>query len=558
MRPGITQHAALDRTGPAGRWWPVAGEIALIFLVFFLQAGWPVPDVNEAHYLSKARHYWDPAWCRHDFFCNTADAHQLFYWTCGWLTRWMSLPAAAWSGRVLIWLLLAAGWYRLSTAVVAAGLYAVLSAALFVALNDHCQMAGEWVVGGVEAKGIAYAFVFFALGEMLRGRWTRTWLLLGAATAFHVLVGGWSLVAAGLAWLAAGSERPALHRTLPAWGGAMLLALPGLLPAAALTWHVPPETVAAANRIYVFERLSHHLVFTAFPPDAVLRFGLLLLLGGVLVYVQPRTAALRRLGWFVTGSLLLAGAGGFLSVGLGAHESLAAGLLRFYWFRLADAMLPAGVALASVSYIAVARRVAPVWSAGCLLLSICAAGTHVGDVLQTRLTYASPRSDWTLDDPESWWEICDWIAGNTPPDAVFLTPRMAATFRWYTNRAEVANKKDVPQDAAGLVQWWQRMEDLYSLPGDPQPATMSQPPPQWRASLVSLGEEQLVRLGRKYGAEFVVTAAYPPLRLPKISPPNETYAVYRLPAREATPESAAPPVTPTPPEPPAGRSLQER
>ena len=38
-------------------------------------------------------------------------------------------------------------------------------------------MAGEWVVGGFEAKGIAYALVFFALGAILRrtflGRPTR-------------------------------------------------------------------------------------------------------------------------------------------------------------------------------------------------------------------------------------------------------------------------------------------------------------------------------------------------------------------------------------------------
>ena len=69
---------------------------------------------------------------------------------------------------------------------------------LFVGLMDRCQMAGEWVVGGVEAKGIAYVLVFLGLDSLVRDRWNRALLLFGAAAAFHVLVGGWTAVAAGI------------------------------------------------------------------------------------------------------------------------------------------------------------------------------------------------------------------------------------------------------------------------------------------------------------------------------------------------------------------------
>lgn len=37
------------------RRWALA-DVALIFLLFFLHAGWSPPDVNEAHYLAKAKH----------------------------------------------------------------------------------------------------------------------------------------------------------------------------------------------------------------------------------------------------------------------------------------------------------------------------------------------------------------------------------------------------------------------------------------------------------------------------------------------------------------------
>ena len=131
--------------------------------MFFVAAGWPPPEMNEPHYLGKARHFWQPDWIRGDFFLNSHDTHLVFYVTLGWLAKLMSLPAMAWCGRILTWGLLAWAWRRLSWALLPRPGWAVLSAAWFVLLSERFQMAGEWVVGGFEAKGLAYALVFFAL-----------------------------------------------------------------------------------------------------------------------------------------------------------------------------------------------------------------------------------------------------------------------------------------------------------------------------------------------------------------------------------------------------------
>src|SRR5437764_272237 len=100
--------APLENAG-AARWRPLL-EVALIFGIFFLHGAWPVPDVNEAHYLSKAKHAWDPGWCATDFFLNTADAHQVFDWTFGWTTKFLTLDVTAWVGRLLTWGLMAWAW----------------------------------------------------------------------------------------------------------------------------------------------------------------------------------------------------------------------------------------------------------------------------------------------------------------------------------------------------------------------------------------------------------------------------------------------------------------
>ena len=54
-------------------------EIALIFLLFALYGAYAVPDTNEAHYLGKAAHFWNPNYVQNDFFLNSPDAHGVFY-----------------------------------------------------------------------------------------------------------------------------------------------------------------------------------------------------------------------------------------------------------------------------------------------------------------------------------------------------------------------------------------------------------------------------------------------------------------------------------------------
>src|SRR5437870_6450035 len=127
-------------------------EVAAICLIFVLFAGSLPPDVGESHYLVKAKHYWQPSWCAGDLFVESRDAHAAFYWTFGWLTRFCSLAATAWVGRVVSWLLLAWSWRRLSWAVLPRPLLSLLSAGLMLFFLRNFHLAGEWIVGGIEAK----------------------------------------------------------------------------------------------------------------------------------------------------------------------------------------------------------------------------------------------------------------------------------------------------------------------------------------------------------------------------------------------------------------------
>ncbi|HTN75654.1 MAG TPA: DUF6798 domain-containing protein, partial [Pirellulaceae bacterium] len=118
---------------------------------------------------------------------------------------------------------------------------------------------------------------------------------------------------------------------------------------------------------------------------------------------------------------------------------------------------------------------------------------------------------------------CQWIEQNTPTAAIFLTPRGQQTFKWYANRAEVVAVKDVPQDARGIVQWRDRLREVYI-------------PPVSEFGFAVLSESQIKQLANKYGASYVIVdkhrysrAMALPLVYPTAGNENESFAVYRIP-----------------------------
>jgi hypothetical protein len=329
----------------------VVAEVALVFLVFFIQGARPVPEVNEPYYIGKAIHFWNPQWIPNDAFLDSSDTHTMFYLSLGWLALFQSPTVVAWGGRLITWALLAWSWQRLSRAVLPRPWASVWTAALFVCLMEHGHMAGEWVIGGVEAKGFAYVLTFLGLEALALGRFTRVWPLLGAAAAFHVLVGGWAVVATGIAWMLVGTDRPSIRSMIPSLAWGFLLSLPGLIPSLALTWGTDRDVVEFANQIYVFERLAHHLDPAGFPPGFALRFVALSAAWAAIWRYGPRSPENNRVQAFVAGTLVLTLVGVAIAVVFASNPARAAGLLRFYWFRLSDVAVPMGVALAGPTFL---------------------------------------------------------------------------------------------------------------------------------------------------------------------------------------------------------------
>jgi hypothetical protein len=503
-----------------------AAETLLIFLLFLLHSGYLPPNVNEAHYLAKAKHFWDPAWCPNDFFLSTANAHWLFYFAFGWVGRFVSLPVMAWIGRAVVWTFQAFAWQRLSSALVSQRWISVLTAAWMVTLNQKYMMAGEWFIDGVEAKGFAFACMLLGLTNLAKGNWKRVWPWLGLAAGFHVLVGGWAVVCVAFAWLASPSPRPSFMKMVPSLCCGFILALPGLFPAAVLSnGH---RNSADAAMIQVFHRLPHHLLITTWPTHFYLRFAGLVVGWAVMLLVTRKIRQDSRLQRAVLASLLLVGFG----IAITYHfqdtpDRLqhAAMLLSVYWYRTADIFVPLGLAVMVGLVAARAATATSTRGAFLLLLLVIPPTLYFGQIALIRGCEgnAISRGDQKLPFAADWVEVCKWVANSeqVPSDALFLTPLTAQTFRWHANRGEAVCRKDMPQDSASLVPWWDRVRELHGK-GEENGIDL------WHDSLTEIAPNRLGELGEKYGAQFLITESSPALPFKRLGPVGKYYTVYDL------------------------------
>jgi uncharacterized protein DUF6798 len=542
--------------------------IAAVFLSFTLDsfARYPIPGPNESHYLCKAKHYWDPEWCARDLFLASSNAHLVFYQTFGLPTRWLSVATTALIGRLVGLWILAVGWTALVNVLVPARWPALWAAWVFLALSALGSLSGEWLVGGIEAKVVAYGLLFSAIAAAIEGQadgngrrilWAG--ILAGLAISFHPVVGIWGVASAVFATLVRavfrGSRTPG-RRVGGRWyaGSAAalgLLAVPGIVAGL----RAASGSSVVADYIQVYYRLAHHLDPLHFAEWGWIGDGLNWLLA--LVHLPPldftgwpwvaygllaccwlvgrrwmsRRDAERWFFWFVVGSGLIA-LGGFL-VGWrsgppehvqnylipwkGLDYPWRWKLLKLYPFRLFDGLLPIAVAITvaglcrhwcehacKVAQSQGRSRRTVIW-----IWLVCGVPALVACLFRA----PDARSPFTPTERADWLDACNWVEHNTPADALILTPTQQTwAFKWYAQRAEYVSYKDCPQDGPGIVDWNNRL--LYLA--------------DWTASHAETGftVADMAPL-RARGISYIVDLGLGTFHFPPVYH-NGTFRVYRI------------------------------
>jgi hypothetical protein len=540
------RYAAAHETAPSGPSLRVRAIVtAAVFASFAISsfARYPIPGPNEPHYLCKAKHYWDPAWCERDFFLSSSNAHLVFFQTFGLLTRWSSLDATAVIGRVVGLLIFAAGWTLLVHTVVPARWPPLWAAWTFLAIAAFAgNLSGEWLIGGIEAKVIAYGLLFAAMAWCMEwAYWQRgrslliAGILVGIAISFHPVVGIWGAGCAVFASLVIRFFRlraqgrvtspPAFWPwVIAALGSAGVLAIPGIVAGLRATEGSSFE----ADYIQVYYRLAHHLDPLHFAKSAWVVYAGITIVWLVGRWFMARRGAESWFAWFVVGSGLIALCGLVVGWRHGPPENirnysfpwlidvpLRWKVLKLYPFRLVDAMLPIAVAITVAGLLRRWCEYVCQWQgaarrAGVGLMWLACGIPALVTVLQPA---DDARPTFDAEDLADWRDVCRWTMTNTPKNALILTPVQESwAFKWYSQRAEFVSYKDCPQDGPGIIEWNNRLVFLR----------------EWSEAALpdgySLAEVDALK---RRGITHIIARRLGPFNFEPVYK-NETFRVYRL------------------------------
>ena len=270
-------------------------------------------------------------------------------------------------------------------------------------------------------------------------------------------------------------------------------------------------------------------VLILLPNHLVIRHLVLVAVVIGLAYAVPRCGTVRRLLRFAVGAIAISVFGVAIDYLLRDEPAVAARLLRYYWFRLGDAIVPltAACLVALLVHHYWARRRSAAVLMG--ILSPAPVTVLTGQRFSNQ-TYA-PRPlalEQAMPGNESvarkyrryqeWQDLGRWAREHTEPGAIILAPRYQQALRWYSHRADVVSWKDIPQDAAAVVRWRARIDACY-------------PPRVIWYGLAEHGETRLRELSRELGFQYVIldrTKSRRSLNFPRVYPPDGVDSIYVL------------------------------
>jgi hypothetical protein len=488
---------------------------------------------NEVDTLPSAKQFVDHNWLPNDWYLNLHIAYRLaFNLTFGPLVRWLGFQYGSYVGRLLIYLLFAVAIHAFFRAFSLRFWLGPLL--LFFFLNHQSLVADEWMVGGVDTKTIAYASVLLSCSTFFRKRYLLGFAFAGAAISFHVLIGLYAMFCMAVAILlnrAWRSEwRICIRRCWPIF-------ITGILGLRAIIIQLLPQgavDVTKAWEFYVKYRVPQHVLPAAWSGGytwiVVLALATYLFLA---FYFFRQTPAARFIAAYALGCVSL-----FL-FGLVIYAVGEIPLLRYYWFRFPDVMVPFMSAVLVALLLSdfsdgrltipslsrslqskarlILNREGPILITVAIIILIIAQQMYELGTEYTDFKYANIE--------KARRHVFGWVAKNTPREAVFLVDPTSANFYIYAQRAMFVSFKHSPQSAAEILEWHKRIElcngnrFLYK--------TGFESEKELQTNFYNLDEDQIRQIANSYGINYYLGSSKQ--RLPfEHAYSNSYFTIYKV------------------------------
>jgi hypothetical protein len=463
---------------------------------------------NEMDSLPGARQFACPSWLPADWYLNQHVGYRMvFNVLAGSLFHVTGALSVSLTGRLLSYALFA---WAITGAANAARLSVVVLVPAWIWFLDHQSLvAGEWMIGALETKVFAYGFCLLSATFFFRGRYRASMITAGLAISFHVLIGVYAaicLVAAALV-------------TFPSWRGrirCVLAAMPwGILAASGGIVAIGSYCVSStgvdrdlAARIYVLFRVPHHVIpfglgwANGLPLAAGVTGGLLLLLA----LWRIRVYGFRFFAGYLAACLGLFSVGAIMALAGNIH------MLKYYWFRYPDTLLPmalaGAIAWAASRWLEALPRMLPRKARG-----VFAVHTVRLMVMMIACWLVWPTGRDVLPDledlgeeqiPCEWRDLGKWIRENTATSDVFLVDPTFFYFYSVAERPVYVSIKHSPQSDRYLVEWLERLKRCGGATLDLHQSVFSQFP-QIQRRYHSLGDQELAAFAQQDHVRYYVT-----------------------------------------------------
>lgn len=497
---------------------------------------------NEVDVLPLAKQYIEPSWLPNDWYLNQPPSYRLlFQILIGKVIVTWGFLAGSIVGRIICYFLIGLGLVLIKRSI---GLsLPLLLLAVFGFMANQSFAAGELIVSGVQAKVFSYGFVLIAIGLLLRRSYYWMALMLGLATSFHVLAGGWSFVTVvGLLIL----KWNACKMNFRYLGGIFLIYLISSsfsLKAVIDQLVTPsPQSIFSPSFIYVFLRLPHHLNPLSWSWTWVVQMIVYLGIMGLSILLlkqiqihkinnKENYIASVRLFEFTLISLIPF----IIGVAIAPFDSQGS-LLQYYPFRVGSAMLPLNSCLlfgCAVDNVFNGKKIQFILIGSIFLLSLLLTQPIFNFKNQLLSLPEFPSELQQVSTGQK--NLSNWVKNNTPKNALLITPPGSFnSFSWLAERSTVAKFKMFPQTKLGIIEWYERMRDLSGnnstiLAADQENIKLNKKGFELEKELdkgyFSLTNQQVNLLMDKYQSNYFVTETKHKLDL-SIVYSNAQYIIY--------------------------------
>jgi hypothetical protein len=464
---------------------------------------------NELDVLPSARQFFDRSWLPNDWYLNLDIGYrQLFNYLFGFLVNWLGFLDGAYIGRLIGYLLLAFALFIFFRAInlrFSLGLIAVL-----VFLGNQSLIAGEWIAGGADTKTLAYAFALLSFAFFFKEKYLIGFTFAGAALSFHVLIGIYALFCTTVAiLLTLGSRRQNLIALVrQSWP----LFITGFLGILAIFQQLFPQgeiNASKAWKIYVEFRVPHHVLPSAWQGDLWVIEVILATFLYLSICLIMKKGALRFTAAYALGSVAL------FTIGLLLFAIGQTSLLRYYWFRYPDVMVPflsailVALMLTQLTNLNLADypRIQKYlyWAQSVISKALPVLFALVAILLTMQsLRFLQGKYQRGLNRRSSENQVAnEWIKDNTPKDAVFLIDPLMNEFYTYANRARFVSFNHSPQSAADILEWFERI----TLSNGNQTPRIPVARGEIQDNFYHLDAQSIQQLGNSYGLDYYLGLA---------------------------------------------------